>query len=96
MVPKGRDSEIERLIARSTRCSRLEAADISHWCDCDVLNADGGTRCASITAAGIALRLAIRRLIQSGQCLPPDARRQRKILVKPPTLSESENVVAPE
>ena len=42
--------------------------------DCDVLNADGGTRCASITAANIALRLAVRRLIASGDCLPIDLR----------------------
>ena len=39
-----------------------------------MLNADGGTRCASITAAGIALRLAVRRLIASGDCLPADLR----------------------
>jgi ribonuclease PH len=42
--------------------------------DCDILNADGGTRCASITAAGIALRLAVRRLIASGTCLPLEQR----------------------
>jgi len=42
--------------------------------DCDILNADGGTRCASITAASIALRLAIRRLIKSGDCLPLEHR----------------------
>jgi ribonuclease PH len=42
--------------------------------DCDVLNADGGTRCASITAANIALRLGIRRLIASGDSLPKDLR----------------------
>ncbi|HJM67044.1 MAG TPA: hypothetical protein QF555_05820, partial [Candidatus Thalassarchaeaceae archaeon] len=46
--------------------------------DCDVLNADGGTRCASITAAGIALRLAIRRLISDGICLPSDRREEAK------------------
>ena len=39
-----------------------------------MLNADGGTRCASITAASIAMRLCVRRLIASGRCLPADKR----------------------
>ena len=43
--------------------------------DCDVLNADGGTRCASITAPGLAVRLAIRRLIEAGECLPAPLRK---------------------
>ena len=43
-----------------------------------MLNADGGTRCASITAANIALRLAVRRLIASGDCLPLDLRPSRE------------------
>ena len=69
---KGRTQEIERLIARSLRAAvDLEAlGPVAINVDCDVLNADGGTRCASITAAGIALRLAVRRLIASGDCLP--------------------------
>ena len=69
---KGRTQEIERLVARSLRAAvDLEAlGPIALNIDCDVLNADGGTRCASITAAGIALRLAIRRLITEGICLP--------------------------
>ena len=73
---KGRTFEIERLIARSLRAAvDLEAlGPISLNVDCDILNADGGTRCASITAAGIALRLAVRRLIASGTCLPLDQR----------------------
>jgi ribonuclease PH len=57
--------------------------------DCDVLNADGGTRCASITAASIGLRLAIRRLIASGECLPADLRLSRDDVrkgVTPPVL----------
>ena len=66
---KGRTQEIERLIARSLRAAvDLEAlGPVAINIDCDVLNADGGTRCASITAAGIALRLAVRRLIASGE-----------------------------
>ena len=73
---KGRTQEIERLVARSLRAAvDLEAlGPIALNIDCDVLNADGGTRCASITAAGIALRLAIRRLISQGICLPLDRR----------------------
>jgi len=69
---KGRTYEIERLIARSLRAGvDLEAlGPHSLTVDCDVLNADGGTRCASITAAMIALRLGVRRLIAEGLCLP--------------------------
>ena len=53
---KGRTYEIERLIARSLRGAiDLEAlGPVALTIDCDVLNADGGTRCASITAANIA------------------------------------------
>ena len=73
---KGRTQEIERLIARSLRAAvDLEAlGPVALNVDCDVLNADGGTRCASITAANIALRLAVRRLIAQGKCLPLDLR----------------------
>ena len=76
---KGRTQEIERLVARSLRGAiDLEAlGPIALTVDCDVLNADGGTRCASITAANIALRLAVRRLIASGDCLPVDLRPSR-------------------
>ena len=73
---KGRTQEIERLVARSLRGAiDLEAlGPIAITVDCDVLNADGGTRCASITAASIAMRLCVRRLIASGRCLPADKR----------------------
>ena len=69
---KGRTYEIERLIARSLRAGidLEELGPHSLTVDCDILNADGGTRCASITAATIALRLGIRRLIDQGLCLP--------------------------
>ena len=73
---KGRTMEIERLVARSLRGAvDLEAlGPIALTVDCDILNADGGTRCASITAANIGLRLAVRRLIASGECLPLEMR----------------------
>ena len=57
----GRTQEIQRLIGRSLRA----VADFSHWgertirIDCDVLQADGGTRCASITGACVALHDAV-------------------------------------
>jgi ribonuclease PH len=92
---KGRTQEIERLIARSLRAAvDLEAlGPVALNVDCDVLNADGGTRCASITAANIALRLAVRRLIASGDCLPVDLRptfEQRKEGWEPPSMSDAE------
>ncbi len=92
---KGRTQEIERLIARSLRGAiDLEAlGPIALTVDCDVLNADGGTRCASITAANIALRLAVRRLIASGDCLPIDlrpSREERDNGWTPPQLSDTE------
>tara|TARA_B110000444_G_scaffold260475_1_gene307592 strand:+ start:2619 stop:3443 length:825 start_codon:yes stop_codon:yes gene_type:complete len=92
---KGRTQEIERLIARSLRAAvDLEAlGPVALNVDCDVLNADGGTRCASITAANIALRLAVRRLIAQGKCLPLDMRPtedQRKGGWTAPSLSDTE------
>ena len=92
---KGRTQEIERLVARSLRGAiDLEAlGPIALTVDCDVLNADGGTRCASITAANIALRLAVRRLIASGDCLPIDLRPSREDRDNgwtPPELTEVE------
>ncbi|MCS5525638.1 MAG: ribonuclease PH [Candidatus Poseidoniaceae archaeon] len=92
---KGRTQEIERLVARSLRGAvDLEAlGPIALTVDCDVLNADGGTRCASITAANIALRLAVRRLIAMGECLPIDlrpTRDQREAGWIAPTLSDTE------
>ena len=69
---KGRTYEIERLVARSLRAGidLEELGPHSLTVDCDILNADGGTRCASITAATMALRLGVRRLIDQGLCLP--------------------------
>jgi ribonuclease PH len=67
--PDGRTVEIQRLIGRSLR----GVADLSAlgertiYVDCDVLEADGGTRCASITGGYVALALACRRLIEEGK-----------------------------
>jgi ribonuclease PH len=64
----GRTQEIQRLIGRSMRAAvdleKLGQRTI--WIDCDVLQADGGTRTASITGAFVALSLAVRRLIVAG------------------------------
>ena len=82
-------------MARSLRGAvDLEAlGPISMTVDCEILNADGGTRCASITAGNIALRLAIRRLIASGRCLPVDLRASEQDLKDgwtPPKMSPEE------
>ena len=92
---KGRTMEIERLIARSLRgaVDLEELGPVALTVDCDILNADGGTRCASITAANIALRLAVRRLISSGECIPKDRRLTREQIrkgAKQETLSKEE------
>jgi ribonuclease PH len=61
----GRSVEIQRLIGRSIRgVIDFEAlGERTIYLDCDVLTADGGTRCASITGAFVALDLAVRRLL---------------------------------
>ncbi len=60
----GRTQEIQRLIGRSLRAvvDRTAMGECTVTLDCDVLNADGGTRCASITGAYVALTLAFRKL----------------------------------
>ncbi|MDP9097006.1 MAG: ribonuclease PH [Pseudomonadota bacterium] len=60
----GRTQEIQRLIGRSLRAvvDRTAMGECTITLDCDVLNADGGTRCASITGAYVALSLALRKL----------------------------------
>jgi len=62
--PSGRTLEIQRLIGRSLRAVVDLAAlgERTLWVDCDVLQADGGTRCASITGASVALSIAGARL----------------------------------
>jgi ribonuclease PH len=64
----GRTQEIQRLIGRSLRSvTKLEAlGERTIWIDCDVLQADGGTRTASITGSFVALALAIRKIRAQG------------------------------
>jgi ribonuclease PH len=64
----GRTLEIQRLIGRSLRAvtDLPNLGERTIWLDCDVLQADGGTRCASITGAYVALHLALQHLRQQG------------------------------
>ncbi|MCL4116759.1 UNVERIFIED_CONTAM: hypothetical protein GTU68_057345 [Idotea baltica] len=64
----GRTQEIQRLIGRSLRAGvdRVALGERQITVDCDVIQADGGTRCASITGGWIALRLAVDALMKSG------------------------------
>jgi ribonuclease PH len=66
--PSGRTHEIQRLIGRSLRAvTNLERlGERTIWIDCDVIQADGGTRTASITGAFVALGLALEKLVQAG------------------------------
>jgi ribonuclease PH len=65
----GRTVEIQRLIGRSLRAVvDFEAlGERTVWIDCDVIEADGGTRCASITGGFVALDLAVRALMDEGK-----------------------------
>jgi ribonuclease PH len=66
--PSGRTQEIQRLIGRSLRAivdTKL-LGERQIYLDCDVIQADGGTRCASITGAYVALALACRKLLKQG------------------------------
>jgi len=73
--PGGRGKEIERLIGRSLRAAidleRLVGPDggLAITCDCDVIDADGGTRTAAITGAWVALSIALRKLRTSGRLI---------------------------
>jgi len=72
-TPQARTQEIKRLIGRSLRAA-VNLDLLGHrqiTVDCDVLQADGGTRTASITGGYVALALAIRRLIAEGE-VPPE------------------------
>lgn len=64
----GRTQEIQRLIGRSLRAGvdRSALGERQIVVDCDVLQADGGTRCASITGGWVALRLAVNKLLAAG------------------------------
>jgi ribonuclease PH len=67
--PSGRSQEIQRLVGRSLRTvldlERLGGRTL--YVDCDVLDADGGTRCAAISGASVALELALRKLFVAGE-----------------------------
>ena len=64
----GRTQEIQRLIGRSLRAGvdRVALGERQIVVDCDVIQADGGTRCASITGGWVALRLAVNKLLKAG------------------------------
>ncbi|MEA2369822.1 MAG: ribonuclease [Solirubrobacteraceae bacterium] len=64
----GRTVEIQRLIGRSLRgvLDFSELGERTIYLDCDVLQADGGTRCASITGAYVALALGVAKLLEAG------------------------------
>ncbi len=67
--PDGRGTEIQRLIGRSLRAAvdLVALGPRTLWVDCDVLQADGGTRTAAITGACVAVELAFRKLIAAGK-----------------------------
>jgi ribonuclease PH len=64
----GRTVEIQRLIGRALRAGvdRNALGERQITVDCDVIQADGGTRCASITGGWVALRLAVNKLLKAG------------------------------
>lgn len=64
----GRTQEIQRLIGRSLRAvtDLDKLGNRTIWVDCDVIEADGGTRTAAVTGAYVALRLAVNRLLKDG------------------------------
>jgi ribonuclease PH len=66
--PDGRTVEIQRLIGRSLRgvVDFRGLGERTVWIDCDVLEADGGTRCAAITGGYVALELALRAVMAGG------------------------------
>ncbi len=67
--PSGRTMEIQRLIGRSLRAivDMKKLGERQIFVDCDVIQADGGTRCASITGAYVALNLACKKLVRTGK-----------------------------
>ncbi len=64
----GRSVEIQRLIGRALRavCDLSKLPGYTLWIDCDVLQADGGTRTASITGAYVAAQIAVRKMLAAG------------------------------
>ena len=86
--PSGRTQEIRRLIGRALRAAvDLEAlGERSVIVDCDVIQADGGTRTASVTGGYVALALALRRLVASGAV-------SGEVLAPPPVAAISAGIV---
>ena len=85
--PGARSQEIKRLVGRSLRA----AVDLNFLgertllLDCDVLQADGGTRTASITGGYVAIAIALNKLIQNGECCPE--------VLKPPVAAVSVGIL---
>ncbi len=67
--PSGRTQEIQRLVGRSLRAmvDLRKLGPLTLQVDCDVIDADGGTRCASVTGACVAVELALRKLLAAGK-----------------------------
>ncbi|WP_108483790.1 ribonuclease PH [Oceaniglobus ichthyenteri] len=67
----GRTQEIQRLIGRALRAGvdRVALGERQISIDCDVIQADGGTRCAAITGGWVALRLAVNKLMKAGDII---------------------------
>jgi len=67
----GRTQEIQRLIGRALRAGldRVALGERQITIDCDVIQADGGTRCAAITGGWVALRLAVNKLMKAGDVI---------------------------
>ena len=86
--PGGRGKEIQRLIGRALRAAvdLDKLGERTIFVDCDVLCADGGTRCTSITGAWIAIGLALRTLIARGQLADMSA-------LRPPVAAISVGIV---
>jgi ribonuclease PH len=89
--PGGRGKEIQRLIGRSLRAAvdLKQLGENTINVDCDVLNADGGTRVSAITGAWVACALAIKKLVAQGQVPSMNA-------LRPPVAAVSVGIVGGE
>ena len=78
MKRDGRSVEIQRLIGRSLRacCDLTRLGERTIYLDCDVIQADGGTRTASITGSFVALCLAVNKLIKEGKMMDSPVTKQ--------------------
>ena len=84
---RGRSAEIQRMIGRSLRAitDRAALGERTIHIDCDVLQADGGTRTAAVNGAYVALHLACRTLIKGGSSTSP----RHSLQQSPPSASDS-------